>query len=278
MSAKRLTTGITLEPSVMHYVRTKSKELGINGSQFIESCIGLEILNPLNYKTIPKAMKIAATVELIGLEKAREALAEDSDLILSVVPKETPIFEPEIKPLPKPGELPPSIKKIVEETVKKNIPTSEDIEAASSRGVFSSDISGVNHNTNHDTNHDIKHNTNDKTNDVVNSVADDVVDEPSHDNIEKNNGSKIEKAEQIVNDITNRIEEITIDSVVNMDTEHSKEHNKEDNTEIIVNHDTEEDFSDVKEPVTKTAMEPEPEPEPKAPTDSKKKKRIMKMI
>ena len=71
MSAKRLTTGITLEPAVMHYVRTKSKELGINGSQFIESCIGLEILNPLNHKTIPKAMKIAATVELIGLEKAR---------------------------------------------------------------------------------------------------------------------------------------------------------------------------------------------------------------
>ena len=203
MSAKRLTTGITLEPAVMHYVRTKSKELGINGSQFIESCIGLEILNPLNYKTIPKAMKIAATVELIGLEKAREALAEDTDLILSVVPKETPIFEPEIKPLPKPGELPPSIKKIVEETVKKNIPTSEDIEAASSRGVFSSDISGVNHDANHNMNHDIKPNTND----VVNSVADDVVDEPSYDNIDKNNGSKTEKTEQIVNDITSRIEE-----------------------------------------------------------------------
>ena len=113
----------------MHYVRTKSKELGINGSQFIESCIGLEILNPLNHKTIPKAMKIAATVELIGLEKAREALAEESDLTLSVVPKETPIFEPEIKPLLKQGELPPSIKKIVEEVVKKNIPASEDIEA-----------------------------------------------------------------------------------------------------------------------------------------------------
>lgn len=261
MSAKRLTTGITLEPSVMHYVRTKSKELGINGSQFIESCIGLEILNPLNYKTIPKAMKIAATVELIGLEKAREALAEDSDLILSVVPKETPIFEPEIKPLPKPGELPPSIKKIVEETVKKNIPTSEDIEAASSRGVFSSDISGVNHDANHNMNHDIKPNAND----VANSVADDVVNESLHDNTDKNNGSKTEKAEQIVSDITNRIEEITIDSVVNMDTEHSKKHNKEDNTEISVNHDTEEDFSDVKE----TATKPEPEP---------KKKRIMKMI
>ena len=278
MSAKRLTTGITLEPSVMHYVRTKSKELGINGSQFIESCIGLEILNPLNYKTIPKAMKIAATVELIGLEKAREALAEDSDLILSVVPKETPIFEPEIKPLPKQGELPPSIKKIVEETVKKNIPTSEDIEAASSRGVFSSDISSVDHNTNHD--------TKDKTNDVVNSVADDVaddvVDEPSCDNTDKNNGSKTEKAEQIVNDITNhitnRIEEITIDSVVNMDTARGTEHGVNDNTETDATHDTEENFSDVKEPVTETAMETEPEPEPKAPTDSKKKKRIMKMI
>lgn len=261
MSAKRLTTGITLEPSVMHYVRTKSKELGINGSQFIESCIGLEILNPLNYKTIPKAMKIAATVELIGLEKAREALAEDSDLILSVVPKETPIFEPEIKPLPKQGELPPSIKKIVEETVKKNIPTSEDIEAASSRGVFSSDISDVEHNTNHDTNHGVKPNTNDKLNDVVNSVADDIVDESLHDNTDKNNGSGAEKAEQIVNDITNhitnRIEEITIDSVVNMDTGHSIE------TDVI--HDTEEGFSDVEE----TATKPEPGP---------KKKRIMKMI
>jgi hypothetical protein len=261
MSAKRLTTGITLEPAVMHYVRTKSKELGINGSQFIESCIGLEILNPLNHKTIPKAMKIAATVELIGLEKAREALAEDSDLILSVVPKETPIFEPEIKPLPKQGELPPSIKKIVEETVKKNIPTSEDIEAAASRGVFSSDISGVEHNTNHDTNHGIKPNMNDKTNDVVNSIADDVVDKTSYDNTDKNNGSKTEKAEQIVNDITNRIEEINIDSVVNMGTEHGVN----DNTETDVTRDTEEDFSDVKE----TATKPEPEP---------KKKRIMKMI
>ncbi len=274
MSAKRLTTGITLEPAVMHYVRTKSKELGINGSQFIESCIGLEILNPLNYKTIPKAMKIAATVELIGLEKAREALAEDSDLILSVVPKETPIFEPEIKPLPKQGELPPSIKKIVEETVKKNIPTSEDIEAASSRSVFSSDTSSVEHNTNHDMNHDTKPNTNDKPNDVVNSVADDVVNESLHDNTDKNNGSKTEKAEQIVNDITSRIEEITIDSVVNMGTEHGAE----DDAKTNAIHDTEENFSDVKEPVTKTAMEPEPEPEPKAPTDSKKKKRIMKMI
>ena len=261
MSAKRLTTGITLEPAVMHYVRTKSKELGINGSQFIESCIGLEILNPLNYKTIPKAMKIAATVELIGLAKAREALAEDTDLILSVVPKETPIFEPEIKPLPKPGELPPSIKKIVEETVKKNIPTSEDIEAASSRGVFSSDISGVNHDANHNMNHDIKPNTND----VVNSVADDVVDEPSYDNIDKNNGSKTEKAEQIVNDITSRIEEITIDSVVKMDAGNSTERGVNDNTETDATHDTEEDFSDVKE----TATKPEPEP---------KKKRIMKMI
>lgn len=274
MSAKRLTTGITLEPSVMHYVRTKSKELGINGSQFIESCIGLEILNPLNYKTIPKAMKIAATVELIGLEKAREALAEDSDLILSVVPKETPIFEPEIKPLPKQGELPPSIKKIVEETVKKNIPTSEDIEAASSRGVFSSDISSVDHNTNHDTND----NPNDVVNSVADDVADDVVDEPSCDNTDKNNGSKIEKAEQIVNDITSRIEEITIDSVVNMDTARGTEHGAEDDAKTNATHDTEENFSDVKEPVTKTAMEPEPEPEPKAPTDSKKKKRIMKMI
>nr|DAM93949.1 MAG TPA: hypothetical protein [Caudoviricetes sp.] len=261
MSAKRLTTGITLEPAVMHYVRTKSKELGINGSQFIESCIGLEILNPLNHKTIPKAMKIAATVELIGLEKAREALAEDSDLILSVVPKETPIFEPEIKPLPKQGELPPSIKKIVEETVKKNIPTSEDIEAAASRGVFSSDISGVERNTNHDTNHGIKPNMNDKTNDVVNSIADDVVGKTSYDNTDKNNGSKTEKAEQIVNDITNRIEEINIDSVVNMGTEHGVN----DNTETDVTRDTEEDFSDVK----KTATKPEPEP---------KKKRIMKMI
>lgn len=267
MSAKRLTTGITLEPAVMHYVRTKSKELGINGSQFIESCIGLEILNPLNYKTIPKAMKIAATVELIGLEKAREALAEDSDLTLSVVPKETPVFEPEIKPLPKPGELPPSIKKIVEETVKKNIPTSEDIDAASSRGVFSSDVSVVNH----DANHDIDHNTNHLENDVVNDEED----------------SKSEQSEQIVNDITNhitnRIEEITIDSVVNMDAEHDTEHvvehvvedDAKNNIEHNISHDAEDDFSDLKE-----SMEDDIKSVPlrSDAQTSKKKKRIMKMI
>lgn len=260
MSAKRLTTGITLEPAVMHYVRTKSKELGINGSQFIESCIGLEILNPLNYKTIPKAMKIAATVELIGLEKAREALAEDSDLTLSVVPKETPVFEPEIKPLPKQGELPPSIKKIVEETVKKNIPTSEDIEAASSRGVFSSDVSVVNH--------DIDHNTNRLENDVVNDDED----------------SKSEQSEQIVNDITNhitnRIEEITIDSVVNMDTEHVTEHVVEDDAknsiEHNIDHDAEDDFSDLKESMEDDIKSVSLRSD--AQTASKKKKRIMKMI
>jgi hypothetical protein len=275
MSAKRLTTGITLEPAVMHYVRTKSKELGINGSQFIESCIGLEILNPLNHKTIPKAMKIAATVELIGLEKAREALAEDTDLTLSVVPKETPIFEPEIKPLPKQGELPPSIKKIVEETVKKNIPTSEDIDAASSRGVFSSDASVVNH--------DIDHNTNRLENDVVNSVADDVVDEPSYDNIDKNSGSKSEQSEQIVNDITNhitnRIEEITIDSVVNTDEEHGTEHVVEDdaknNTKHNISHDAEDDFSDMKESMEDDIKSVSLRSDTQAP---KKKKRIMKMI
>lgn len=255
MSAKRLTTGITLEPAVMHYVRTKSKELGINGSQFIESCIGLEILNPLNYKTIPKAMKIAATVELIGLEKAREALAEDTDLILSVVPKETPVFEPEIKPLPKPGELPPSIKKIVEETVKKNIPTSEDIEAASSRGVFSSDVSVVNH--------DIDHNTNRLENDVVNDDED----------------SKLEQSGQIVNDITNhitnRIEEITIDSVVNTEAKHDKEHDTEDNTESNINNDAEDDFSDLKESMEDDIKNVSLRSDTQT---SKKKKRIMKMI
>jgi len=255
MSAKRLTTGITLEPAVMHYVRTKSKELGINGSQFIESCIGLEILNPLNYKTIPKAMKIAATVELIGLEKAREALAEDTDLILSVVPKETPVFEPEIKPLPKPGELPPSIKKIVEETVKKNTPTSEDIEAASSRGVFSSDVSVVNH--------DIDHNTNRLENDVVNDDED----------------SKLEQSGQIVNDITNhitnRIEEITIDSVVNTEAKHDKEHDTEDNTESNINNDAEDDFSDLKESMEDDIKNVSLRSDTQT---SKKKKRIMKMI
>ena len=263
MSAKRLTTGITLEPAVMHYVRTKSKELGINGSQFIESCIGLEILNPLNYKTIPKAMKIAATVELIGLEKAREALAEDTDLILSVVPKETPVFEPEIKPLPKPGELPPSIKKIVEETVKKNIPTSEDIDAASSRGVFSSDVSVVNHDANHDTDRD--------TNTLVNDVANDKED------------SKSEQSEQIVSDITNhitnRIEEITIDSVVNTDAEHGTDHEKEDNaktnTESNINHDAEDDFSDLKESMEDDIKNVSLRSDTQT---SKKKKRIMKMI
>jgi len=272
MSAKRLTTGITLEPAVMHYVRTKSKELGINGSQFIESCIGLEILNPLNHKTIPKAMKIAATVELIGLEKAREALAEDSDLTLSVVPKETPVFEPEIKPLPKPGELPPSIKKIVEETVKKNIPTSEDIDAASSRGVFSSDISNVNHDANHDTDHSIDHNTNHNTNNLSNNVVDDAV----SDNTDKSSGSEPEKAEQIVSDITNRIEEITIDSVVSMDTERGTEDDAKTNIEGNTNHDAEDDFSDMKESMEDDIKSVSLRSD--APTDSKKKKRIMKMI
>lgn len=271
MSAKRLTTGITLEPAVMHYVRTKSKELGINGSQFIESCIGLEILNPLNHKTIPKAMKIAATVELIGLEKAREALAEDSDLILSVVPKETPVFEPEIKPLPKPGELPPSIKKIVEETVKKNIPTSEDIDAESSRGVFSSDISDADHGTDRSINHNTNHNTNDKPNDAV----DDVV----NDNTDENNGSEMERAEKIVSDITNhitnRIEEITIDSVVNMDAEHGAEDDAKANTESNINHDAEDDFSDMKESMEDDIKSVSLRSDTQT---SKKKKRIMKMI
>ena len=271
MSAKRLTTGITLEPAVMHYVRTKSKELGINGSQFIESCIGLEILNPLNHKTSPKAMKIAATVELIGLEKAREALAEDSDLILSVVPKETPVFEPEIKPLPKPGELPPSIKKIVEETVKKNIPTSEDIDAASSRGVFSSDISDADHVADHSVNHNTNHNTNDKPNDVVDAVV--------NDNTDENNGSEMERAEKIVSDITNhitnRIEEITIDSVVNMDAEHGAEDDAKANTESNINHDAEDDFSDMKESMEDDIKSVSLRSDTQT---SKKKKRIMKMI
>lgn len=218
MSAKRLTTGITLEPAVMHYVRTKSKELGINGSQFIESCIGLEILNPLNHKTIPKAMKIAATVELIGLEKAREALAEESDLTLSVVPKETPIFEPEIKPLPKQGELPPSIKKIVEEVVKKNIPASEDIKAAPSRGVFFSDISNKKHidfsdanNANNDANCNIKLKADCDVNDALNSVV-------NRDEGNKNHDEE-SKPEQIISGIVSRIEEINIDSVANTNME-----------------------------------------------------------
>lgn len=215
MSAKRLTTGITLEPAVMHYVRTKSKELGINGSQFIESCIGLEILNPLNHKTIPKAMKIAATVELIGLEKAREALAEESDLTLSVVPKETPIFEPEIKPLPKQGELPPSIKKIVEEVVKKNIPASEDIEATPSRGVFFSDISNKKRvdfpDANNDANCNIKLKTDCAVNDALNSVVNRDEGNKNHD--------KESKSEQIISGIVSRIEEINIDSVANTNME-----------------------------------------------------------
>lgn len=229
MSAKRMTTGITLEPAVMHYVRTKSKELGINGSQFIESCIGLEILNPLNHKTIPKAMKIAATVELIGLEKAREALSEESDLTLTVIPKETPVFEPETRHIPKQGELPPAIKRIVEETVKKNIPMSNEVSVVN-HDINSKDNrdtdDNVTHGVNRDMNHGENHASSDVTNNMTESDKNNVTNKTTNNNKSNEEGSKTEQTEQVISDIIDRIEEITIDSVVNDVDEHEVNCNK----------------------------------------------------
>lgn len=233
MSAKRMTTGITLEPAVMHYVRTKSKELGINGSQFIESCIGLEILNPLNHKTIPKAMKIAATVELIGLEKAREALSEESDLTLTVIPKETPVFEPETRHIPKQGELPPAIKRIVEETVKKNIPMSNEVSVVN-HDINSKGNRDTDDNVTHGVNRDMNHGENHASSDVADNVTDNVTErdknnvtnKTTNNNKSNEEGSKTEQTEQVISDIIDRIEEITIDSVVNDVDEHEVNCNK----------------------------------------------------
>ena len=259
MSAKRLTTGITLEPAVMHYVRTKSKELGVNGSQFIESCIGLEILNPLNNKTIPKAMKIAGTVELIGLEKAREALAKDSDLTLTVIPKETPVFEPEKTPEPKRITLPETIKELVEKTIKKEIPSSEDIEAASSRGVFSSDASQhKSMESYHDNDIYDDEDDDDEKDDEITGSESSVVDES------KKTKSKVD---EVVNSIMDDVNNITIESISNDDTDDDTDDDTKDAIEYDMvddknNTPVEDNFSDTNN--TTEALQ--------------RKKRIMKMI
>ena len=259
MSAKRLTTGITLEPAVMHYVRTKSKELGVNGSQFIESCIGLEILNPLNNKTIPKAMKIAGTVELIGLEKAREALAKDSDLTLTVIPKETPVFEPEKTPEPKRITLPETIKELVEKTIKKEIPNSEDIDAASSRGVFSSDASQHKPmESYHDDDIYDDDDEDDEKDDEITGSESNVVDES------KKTKSKVD---EVVNSIMDDVNNITIESISNDDTDDDTDDDTKDAIEYDMvddkdNAPVEDNFSDTNN--TTEALQ--------------RKKRIMKMI
>lgn len=263
MSAKRLTTAITLEPAVMHYVRTKSKELGVNGSQFIESCIGLEILNPLNNKTIPKAMKIAGTVELIGLEKAREALAKDSDLTLTVIPKETPVFEPEKTPEPKRITLPETIKELVEKTIKKEIPNSEDIDAASSRGVFSSDASQhKSMESYHDDDIYDDDDEDDEKDDEITGSNSNVVDES------KKTKSKVD---EVVNSIMDDVNNITIESISNDDTDTDTDDDTDDDIDGSIKYDmvddknndlTEDNLSDTNN--TTEALQ--------------RKKRIMKMI
>ena len=208
----KLTTAISLESSVMQYARTKSKELGVHLSAFIGACIGLEILNPLNQKTIPKATKIAGTVELIGLEKAREVLSEDSDLTLRVIPKETPVFEPKVEPKPSKTPLSDDIKAMVADVIKKEIPNAEDMDAAASSATFSSDI------TKHDKECDVNGNTeanalNNPSSDENYDVNSDKETDTYLKSVDANAVLASVKAE-VLNDVDSHIGEIDVDSII----------------------------------------------------------------
>ena len=143
----RPTTSITMEESVLNYARAKAKELGVTVSTFLEACVSLEIINPLNLKTMPKATKLSATVALIGVEKARIALAEDNDLRFVAMPADTPVYTP--NPDEQRKEISTPIKTIIEDTVenamddivKKSIPDVSELDSIAVHGIFSSDQS-----------------------------------------------------------------------------------------------------------------------------------------